>query len=304
VTAPHPRGVVPALLGVQLAFATLSIVGKVTLAVVPPLALVAVRLAGGAAVFALAAAGAGRSLVPPRGERWTFVRLALLGLVVNQALFSYGLARTTAINATVLIATIPMLTAVYAVASGRERGQPRVWLGALVAFAGVVIVARPERLSLGDRTLVGNALVLANCVAYSAYLVQARAAVARHGAPAVLTWIFVAAAAIAAPVGLPLVAAHSAAWSARHWMALGYIVAAPTVFAYGANAWALARAPSSLVAVFIYVQPALAVVLALTLGDHLAGWLGVAPPRETLTVQAGLGMLAIFAGVYVAAHRR
>ncbi len=288
------------LLGVQLAFASWAIVGKVTIGVVPPFALTLLRLAGGAVVFGAIGRVQGRPLLPPRGERGEFVGLALSGLVINQLCFTAGLARTSAIETALLVALIPVCAATYGVLTGRERPSRGFWLGLLCATAGAVCVARPGRLGQGPPHLLGDLLVLVNSASYAVYLVRGRGVFARHGAVAVLGWIFPIAALLVAPLGLPALCGSAPSWSARSWAAIAYVIAAPTVLAYGGNAYALARAPSSLVAAFIYVQPALAVLLAVTIGDPLARWLAVRPPGERLDALASVGLLAILAGVWLA----
>ena len=283
----------------QIAFATWSIVGKVTLAIVPPLALVTLRLSGAAMIFAVMALVAGREVLPPRAAIGRIVGLALAGMVLNQLLFTFGLHHTTAINSSILGATIPVLTIVYAVASRRERGRIALWAGLVIALLGTFLVARPERVSLSDEHLFGNALIIVNCMAYSVYLVRGREVMAEYGAERVIAWCFLAAALMVAPFGIGTLVAHGGEWSARTWLACLYVVLFPTAFAYAANGWAMARAPSSIVAVFIYLQPMLAIAMAVTLGDPLARWLGVPEPHETLTVRATTGMGAIMLGVWV-----
>jgi drug/metabolite transporter (DMT)-like permease len=292
-----------ALLGVQIAFASLSIVGKVTVAVVPAVALVTFRLVGATAMFALASFATGRPLIPPREVRGEVITLALTGLVANQLLFVEGVGRSSAVEASVIGATIPVFTLLYAVLSGREKNRVAMWAGVAMALAGVMLVAKPSGVAAHGSHAIGNVMLLLNCVSYSVYLVRGRALLARYGAATVLPWMFGAAVIMVAPFGVGVIALHAAHWSARTWMAIAYVVAVPTAFAYGANAWALARAPSSLVAVFIYVQPAMAIAMAVTFGNQLAAWLSVTAPNEHMTALTAVGMLAVFAGVFVASRR-
>jgi drug/metabolite transporter (DMT)-like permease len=285
---------------VQIAFASWAIVGKVTLGVVAAEALTFLRLFGGALAFAIVARVRRDPVLPPKGERLEVVLLALTGLVINQLCFTWGLRRTSAVETTLLVAMIPVFSALFAVLSGAERPARTFWTGLASALSGAVIVARPWRLQSQGAHLFGDALVLVNSASYAVYLVRGRRAFSRHGALTVLGWIFPVAAVCVAPIGLPALIDGIAGYSSRTWGALAYVVLAPTVFAYGGNAYALARAPSSLVAAFIYVQPALAMLMAVTLGDPLARWLGVAPPGERLDAASIVGMAAILVGVWIA----
>jgi drug/metabolite transporter (DMT)-like permease len=298
-----PPRVLALLFAVQFAFASLAVVGKVTVSAVPWQSLVLLRTAGAALVFGLLGVARGEPQLPPRGERLAMLRLGLLGVFINQALFLAGLRRTTAINATVLIATIPLFTAVFTVATGREAYRPRFALGTLIAVAGMGLVVRPERLALGGSHLAGDAMVVLNCCAYAVYLSLARDAIVRHGGTSVVRWAFYAGLLFAIPLGLRETLAAAPAWSPPVLASLAYILLVPTAFAYGANALALGRVPASVVSVFVYVQPVLASVMAVTVSAPLARWLGVVVAPETLTARSVAGALAVLVGVAVATLR-
>ena len=300
--ARERRRVLVALTGVQLAFGSWSIVGKVTLQLVTPTDLVFVRLLGGAMLFAALSARAGRPMLPPREKLGETVVLAVAGLLVNQYFFTIGLAHTSAIEASVLGATIPLFAVGYSVLSGRDRASASLWRGLLVALVGTLALSLSRRNSRDAVHFYGNTLILINCVSYAVYLVRAREPMARYGAQTVVAWMFVVAVVLAAPVGVPSLAHHAGAWPVRAWVAIAYVVAVPTAYAYGANAYALQRAPSSLVAAFIYLQPLAATVLALGGGALVARWLEVPTPGEHMTwVRAG-AMTCVLVGVWMVAR--
>ncbi len=296
--------VVALLFGVQLAFASLAVVGKVTVSVVPWQSLVLLRTAGASLVFALMGVARGEPQLPPRGERLAMLRLGLLGVFMNQALFLAGLRRTSAINATVLIATIPLFTSVFTIATGRESLRRRFALGMLVAVAGLALVVKPERLALGGPHLAGDAMVVLNCASYAVYLSLAKDSVMRHGATSVVRWAFYAGLLFALPLGLRETIAAAPSWSPPVIAALAYILLVPTAFAYAANALALGRVPASVVSVFVYVQPVLAAVMAVTVTVPLARWLGVPVVPESPTARTVVGGVAVLVGVAIATLRR
>jgi len=291
------------LLTVQVAFASLSVVGKVTLGAVPWSALVLLRSLGALAVFVLWGLLRSEPLVPPRGQRARMLLLGALGVFLNQVCFLSGLSRTTAINATVLVATIPLFTALFSVLLGREPLRPRFAQGMAVALLGLWLVVRPERVGFGGQHLVGDLLIVTNSAAYGLYLALARDAVLQHGGPSVVRWAFGAGALLALPIGL-VSAVHTVQHaSSRVLGALGYILLVPTAFAYAGNAWALGRVPASVVSVFIYLQPVIAAVLAVTIAAPLAVWLGVPIPVEALTLRTVLGGAVTLAGVALATRK-
>lgn len=279
-----------ALLAVQVIFGTWPVLGKIALRAVPSTGLVAIRV-GGAAVAFLLLLGLRRRLVIP--ERRDLARLALyslLGVVLNQFLYIKGLSLSTAVNAALLNATIPVFTLLVGALLGKEKLTARVTTGTLVAAAGVVYLIDPLRASLGGDAMRGNLLLVANTFCYGAYLAISQDVFRRYGALTAMTWLFAMGSLAAVPFGsYQLAQTDFAAVGLVVWLVLVYTVLVQTVGAYYLNAWALERVSPSTVAVYIYLQPLFAFVVApLILG---AG--------ERPGLRHAVATLLIFAGVAV-----
>jgi drug/metabolite transporter (DMT)-like permease len=263
-----------ALLGVQIAFATLSVAGRVLVRELDPMALALLRLGGAALVFvALDLARRRSGPVTPMiaQDRLAIAGCAALGIFGNQALFLTGLRYTTATHATLLVATIPVFTALVGVALHRaaprwglgEPARAQVLVGIAVALGGVAYLVLPDALAGASGTAwLGDALVTANSLVYAIYLVLVRRYAARYGSIAVVAWGFTCGAAMALPLGGPALLEDAPSLGAASWALVVYVVLVATVFTYLANAWALRFAPSALVATYIFVQPIVASVLA------------------------------------------
>jgi drug/metabolite transporter (DMT)-like permease len=273
-----------ALICVQVMFASLSVVAKLALRELPPTGLVAIRMTLAAAVFLVVWAAQGRERVAP-ADLARIALYAFFGLVANQLLFIEGLARTTATNAVVMGASIPVFTVGVALALGRERATPWKLVGLVVALGGALGLTGAGFQAGGERMLAGNALVLANSLSYAIYLVLTRDILRRYRTMTVVAFTFLFGALGVVPVGAAAFLHVAPAISLRAWLAVGYIVLFPTVGTYFLNAWALGRAPSSLVASYIYLQPLVGALLA-------AAILGEAPGAATAIAAA-----AIFAGI-------
>jgi drug/metabolite transporter (DMT)-like permease len=94
-------------------------------------------------------------------------------------------------------------------------------------------------------------------------------------------------AAMSTPFGVGDAVAAAPHLSTGAWLGLAWIVCAATVGTYALNAWALAHAPSSMVATYIYVQPPVAALMA-------AVFLGERPQLGTL-----VGALLIGTGIWL-----
>lgn len=285
-----PVAPLAALLIVQVLFATFPVLGKLAMREMPPLVLASFRAVFGALLLtAIARWVEGPAPSPSRLEKLALFGLSLLGIAANQLFFITGLNATSATNATLLVATIPIFTLAIAVATRAERVGARRLLGIPVAVAGVFTLLDLSLVSLGGPTLKGDLLVATNSLFYATYLVLARrilrarppfdftARLFRYGAIPILI------------VALPdLVRFRPGSLSPTAWWATAGVVVLCTVGAYAVNSWALARTSASTTALFVYVQPVLAVSLA-------AAVLGERPRPSTFAAAA-----LILAGVLLA----
>ncbi len=272
-----------ALLSVQVMFGTLPLAGQVAMEHITPTGLATLRICGAAVVLGLVA---GRRLGSIRASDLPWLALfAGLGVVGNQVLFLMGLARSTQINASILITTIPVFTVAFALLLRKERASARRIMGVAVGLCGALLITRVERFDLSDGTVAGNLMILVNAAFWSLHLVLARRLLERLDSLVVLAWMFIIGAVPMLLLGGGDVAAAVGTATARSWGAAAWAVAVPTILSYLVNMWALGRVEASSVAIYVYLQPVVAGVLAVL----VAG--------EVLTVRTGVSALLIFAGV-------
>jgi drug/metabolite transporter (DMT)-like permease len=276
-----------ALIAVQILFASLAITGRIVLPVFPAAGLALVRT-GGAAVTLLALCRL--QGLPAIRDRRDLARLAcfgLLGIGINQTLYLFGLRHTTAINATILVTTTPVFTVLGSVLLRLEPPSPAKLAGIALAALGSVWLIGPDRIRLDPETTLGNATIVVAMVAYAAYFIGTKPLVGRYPPLTVSAYVMLFGALGVLPVGIPaLLHADLATVRTPIWWLIGYTVVGPTVLAYLLNVWALRRASSNVVAVYVYLQPILAA--------------GVAPlvlKGEGLTTRDALAAAVIFAGV-------
>ena len=286
--APHL-----ALFLVQVMFGTWPIFGKIALRALPPTALVAFRVSGGALCFLIFQRILGRVRIKSRGDYLRLALYSMLGVVLNQFLFVKGLSYTTVINATLLGTTIPVFTLLVCLFLGIDRVSARRIFGIILAAAGVIYLVDPLRAEFSADTTLGNILIVANSLSYGAYIAISKDMLKRYGALTVITWIFIFGTVFTLPVGAWSLAESNAVQTAGAfiWLAVLYIILVPTVGAYYLNAWALARVEPSTVAVYIYLQPLIAFVLAPLLLN------------EPLSSRTWIAALLIFAGVAIVSRR-
>ena len=183
----------------------------------------------------------------------------MLGIAANQTLFLYGLRHTTAINATILVTTVPVFTVLGSVLIGREPPSLLKFAGIALAGMGAIYLIGPDRISLAPDVAMGNALIVLGMICYAAYFLYSKPVLSRYGSITVSFYVMFFASFGVLPFGL--MEARQIELSRRSvatvWLWVAYIVVFPTILTYLLNLWALKRVSSNLVAVYIYLTAAL-----------------------------------------------
>ena len=285
------------LVAVSLLFGINTVVAKFALREVAPLDLVVLRTAGTAAIL-FAVYRWRRSAEPqPKLTPSDYGRIFLYGLLgasINQIAFLEGLARSTATNAALLVVAVPVLTLAFAVALGRERASVTGVLGIAVGLAGALLLIVPRGgVEIAPRAALGNLLLLVSGASYALYLVLTRSMLARHDPLRVVSWTFLLAALTVFPLGMRgLRDLFVSGLSGPGWASVAYVVIGGTAVPYLLNNWALARVHSSIVAVYVLLQP----VIAASLGRILL--------NEPFGRHTAIAAVLVVAGVVLSTWRR
>lgn len=259
-------------------WATAFILGKVALAEMTPLALGAWRYVIATLVllpFVLHGARAVPAEPAPstRGVAGPLAMMVLMGGVLYPWLFLAALARTSAANTSLLIATNPIATLLLSPLVGERLGRGRV-AGGLLAFAGAVLVISKGDLAalVALRVDAGDLLALAAAGCWAVFNLSSRLVVSRVP-PATVNLAVFAGGAIALlvlasgedPLG-QLTHASVGGLAALAGMALLSSVLAGQLFLLGVRSAGVGRAVT-----FIYLVPVLTAVLSVRLlGEELS----------------------------------
>lgn len=283
-----------ALIAVQIFFGLHYIAAKYVMTEIPPLAWATLRSSGAAALLMGYVLLTRRGLLPRKPRDVASIAFySLFGVIINQICFVEGLVRTATAHSALIITSIPVATLLLAILMRRERATPLRLAGIGLSMSGVLYLIGASGLMLPSSFVTGDVLNLANAFSFSFFLVISKPILSRHSSLAVTAQMLVfGAAGIAAVGGSQLASLDLRSVSAGVWATAVLIVLFPTVGAYILNAWALKRVESSTVALFIYLQPLIASVLA-------AWLLGEPIGAESLVAGA-----MIFAGLSLAVTRR
>jgi drug/metabolite transporter (DMT)-like permease len=163
---------------------------KAALLQVPPLAFNALRFPLAAiTVFFLLKMRGGVSW-PEKRDIPAVIGLGVLGNVVYQGFFIFGVDGTLAGNASILLATIPIWTLLLSTLLRQEQPGPLVWAGILATLAGMVMVVIGGNLSVEIResTMRGDVLMVGAAMTWATYTVSSRHLVQKYGSTPVAAW--------------------------------------------------------------------------------------------------------------------
>ncbi|MHC4512690.1 MAG: DMT family transporter [Planctomycetota bacterium] len=261
--APSPILVHAALVLVSLLFGLNYVASKVVVDAVPPRAWVFYRVAS-AALLLLPLLIWRRHRWPAR-PLWGWLLLAAtLGVCLNQTLFLEGLQRTVPSHSAIVNTSIPILTLTFASAVGQERLTLRKVLAVLVALAGVLTLLEVDR-TLADigqlgAYVIGDLLTLGNAASFSMFIVVMRHLGRRVDPVAATLVCFLMGTAVLGAYSSPVVDSDNLGAMVRPdiWPYAVFAIVGATVLTYLLNNWALGHVESSLVVLYIYVQPIVA----------------------------------------------
>ena len=233
----------------------------------------------------------GETLHMPWRDLKKMLPVALLGVLSYQLLFVFGLRRTTAGNASVLLATIPIFVAMYTGIFKRQKLETPVWVGSLLTFGGIILLTlgSGKPLSASLETLPGDLMLLLAAVCWAAYTVGSKSLMERYS-PVKLTALSMLIAAPAMDVlAVPeLLSTDWAAISSEAWGGLLFSAVFSIAVAYLFWNIAVQKLGDARSSTFSNATPIVALVTAWIVLD------------ERLAVLQLIGALIVVAGVWLA----
>ena len=270
-TARPPVSPDLAILVLVLIWGTNFSVVKVALRDFSPLAFNALRFVLASTILFVVLRPTRATLNVDRRDIPTFIGLGLLGNVLYQVLFIYGVDWTLAGNAALMLATVPIFVSLFSTLLRHEKIGPAGWAGVLLSVAGIglVVWGGVRGLQFGAETLRGDITMLASAVAWSAYTVGAAPLLKKYGplkATAGTMWIGTI---VLVTISTPALLAQD--WSAVStvaWAGLAFSGALSIALAYIIWYYGVRHLGSSRTAVYSNTVPLVALLVAwATLGE-------------------------------------
>ena len=222
------------------------------------------------------------------------IAAALFGVAINMLTFFKGLSYTSPIMGAVLMVTTPMIVLILSAIIMKERMQKRKVLGIILGLSGTMtLILYGKSMINAPNASLGNLLIFINAISYGFYLIIVKKLMDRYNAFTFVKWIYTFGFIIVLPFGWTEFQAID--WSSIPnpilWK-IGFVILFSTFFTYLLNLLSMRELKPTTVAVFIYLQPLFATVIAISYG------------KDDLSLVKLLSAILIFAGVYLVTQKK
>lgn len=236
------------------------------------------------------------SLVLPRERvgRKDLLKLfgaAVIGIFLPQLTFLNAIARTTPVDLSIITTITPILTMFSAAIFLRE---PITWKkagGVLLSFVGVVWVILQSNTHGGGAlatTPLGIVYCVLNCTVFALYLGTCRPLMKRYSVVTSMKWIFLFSFLLSVPFALPQLAVTDfSIVGVDLWWKIAFLIFFATFVAYFLLPVGQARIRPTLVSMYGYLQPIIAIAIAIATGG------------DRLTLTKLVAALLVFVGVWI-----
>ena len=253
-----------------------------------PFGFILLRVSGACILFWTVHAFMPKEKVKPR-DLFRLAICAAFGVAINQLLFFKGLSITTPINAAIIMTINPVMVLLFAAIIIKDTINFRKTIGIITGLLGaVILITNSGEFSFSNQTSIGDGLVFINATSYGLYLVLVKPLMNKYSAFTIIKWVFLFGFIYVLPFGLEETMLVN--WDNLPFniiCAIGFVVVFTTFFAYLLNILALKELSPSIVSYYIYLQPILASLIALSF------------EKDVMTFEKVIAALFIFLGVFL-----
>ena len=220
----------------------------------------------------------------------------ILGLFLPQLTFLHAIAHTTPVDLSVMSTTTPIFTMFVAAIFLRE---PITWKkasGVALSFGGILWLILQSTFGghgASETEPIGIMFCFANYIVFALYLGTCRNLIARYSVVTSMKWMFLVSFLVSLPFSLPkLPTTEFALVSEQVWWEIGFMILFSTFIAYYLIPVGQKRIRPTLVSMYGYLQPIIAIAAAI--------WTGL----DRITPTKIIAALLVFIGVWVVNQSR
>ena len=262
---------------------------------IPPLGIFTLRSLFAGSLFWLV------SLFQPKEtiKKKDYIRIfaaSMLGFMTCQVTFLVGIPHITPMDCSILTAMAPVYTMITAAIVIKEPITLKKSIGVAVSLAGVIylIISRVS-ISEGaaESTPFGIFMIILNVLSFAMYLGIFKPLIANYSVVTFMKWIFLFSACVSIPFSFKgLVNVDWTGIPKIQYAELAYLIICATFITYYLIPIAQKRIRPTLVSMYTYVQPIIAIAISIAIG------------MDTLTWQKLLATALVFGGVVIVNQSR
>ena len=220
---------------------------------------------------------------------------SFLGMVINMLAFFKGLELSTPVNSSVMITLSPIVVFIFSAILLKEKIQSIKAFGITSGFVGALILVlyTSKTGENAPNIPLGNFLFIVNSFAYGLYLVLVKPLISKYNIITLLKWLFLLGVIMNFPVTISQFL--EVEWTSlplkEAVIPMVFVVVGTTFFTYLFNAYALTKLTASSLSSFIYLQPIVGIIFA------------ISTKSDSLSLVSLAGMILIFIGIYLVTKR-
>jgi drug/metabolite transporter (DMT)-like permease len=222
------------------------------------------------------------------------IAAALFGVAINMLTFFKGLSLTSPISASVIMVTTPIIVLVLSSIIMKEKMQSRKIFGIFLGLVGTVfLILFGKSIGSAPNAGWGNLLVFINAVSYGFYLIVVKKLMDKYNAFTFVKWIYTFGFLMVLPFGWHEFQAID--WHhipTNIYWEIGFVIFFSTFCTYLLNLLSMRELKPTTVAVFIYLQPLFAAIIAIGLG------------KDDLNIVKIVAAILIFTGVWLVTQKK
>lgn len=254
-----------------------------------------VRIFGAAVLFWVFSLFTGGEKV----DRKDYLKMFFAGLfaiVLNQGVYITGVSMTSPVDASIITTSLPIVTMIFAAIWLKEPITVMKAGGVLLGLGGALLLVFGNRLmpgagapgsaSAGSSNLLGDLLCFCAQCSYAVYLVLFKDLIVKYSSVTLMKWMFTFASVVMSPFSIGKFV--SAPWNAvplAQFAGLAFILFCGTFLCYLLVPVGQKNLRPTLVAMYNYVQPVVATVIAIIWG------------MDSFNILKVLAVILVFSGV-------
>ncbi|MBQ7622905.1 MAG: EamA family transporter [Bacteroidales bacterium] len=261
---------------------------------ITPMALFCLRAFGAAVLFWIWSLFTAPNDKIEKKDLWKVAVASFLGLFLTQISFLFAIAECTAIDASILVTLSPMMTLVISAIVIKERITWSGIAGIALSLTGVLILIfncvsiRSGANSTSVRGILG---MIINTLSFASYLGIFKPLIQKYKVVTFMKWMFLFSSLMALPFAFSAFGASNfSAVTTEMALQVLFVVVGATFIAYFLIPFGQKRLRPVVVCMYTYVQPVIAMVIALSLGLDSLSLLKII---ATVLVFSGVGLVNV-----------